>query len=107
MRFANGQRKNPPPTYKYILQEEVSEWGPEGIVIDDGLFLAADGALSDVADGSGHHDEGRIRQRRRDGRREGENRNFRRFGSCEKTLAIACNRILARTGTASTVRARG
>lgn len=35
------------PTYKYILLEEVSEWGPEGIVIDDGLFLAADGALSE------------------------------------------------------------
>ena len=35
------------PTYKYILLEEVSEWGPEGIVIDDGLFLAADGALAE------------------------------------------------------------
>lgn len=35
------------PTYKHILLEEVSEWGPEGIVIDDGLFLAADGALQE------------------------------------------------------------
>lgn len=35
------------PTYKHILLEEVSEWGPDGVVIDDGLFLAADGALEE------------------------------------------------------------
>ena len=28
------------PTYKFILLEEVSEWG--GLVLDDGLFLACD-----------------------------------------------------------------
>ena len=35
------------PTYKHVLLEEVAEWGPGGIVIDDGLFLAADGALQE------------------------------------------------------------
>lgn len=35
------------PTYKHILLEEVSSWGPEGIVLDDGLFLAAEGSLQE------------------------------------------------------------
>ena len=35
------------PTYKHILLEDVSSWGPEGIVLDDGLFLAAEGSLAE------------------------------------------------------------
>lgn len=35
------------PTYKHILLEEVSAWGPAGIVLDDGLFLAAEGSLQE------------------------------------------------------------
>lgn len=34
------------PTYKHILIEDISEWG-SGIVLDDGLFLACDGHLSE------------------------------------------------------------
>lgn len=34
------------PTYKHILLEDVSSWG-SGIVLDDGLFLACDGSLSE------------------------------------------------------------
>jgi len=33
------------PTYKHILLEDVAAWGPKGIVLDDGLFLAAEGDL--------------------------------------------------------------
>ncbi len=32
------------PTYKYIVLQEVGQWGG-GIVLDDGLFLACDGRL--------------------------------------------------------------
>lgn len=35
------------PTYKYLLVEEVSGWGPGGIVLQDGLFLACDATLSE------------------------------------------------------------
>ena len=34
------------PTYKYILLEDIEEWG-EGIVLDDGLFLACDASLEE------------------------------------------------------------
>ncbi len=33
------------PTYKHIGLVDVSEWGPSGIVIDDGIFLACDSSL--------------------------------------------------------------
>lgn len=32
------------PTYKYLLIEDVSEWG--GLVVEDGLFLACDGSIN-------------------------------------------------------------
>lgn len=35
------------PTYKYIILEDVSTWG-DGIVLDDGLFLACDTSLSET-----------------------------------------------------------
>ena len=34
------------PTYKYILLEDVAAWG-EGVVLDDGLFLACDSTVSE------------------------------------------------------------
>lgn len=30
------------PTYKYIILEDVEEWGPAGMTIEDGMFLACD-----------------------------------------------------------------
>lgn len=30
------------PTYKYIILQEVSDWGPYGMCIEDGMFLACD-----------------------------------------------------------------
>lgn len=33
------------PTYKHILLQEVSDWGPEGLVIEDGMFLASEGSV--------------------------------------------------------------
>ncbi len=30
------------PTYKYILLMDVAEWGPKGMTIEDGMFLACD-----------------------------------------------------------------
>lgn len=33
------------PTYKHILFEDVAQWGPAGLVLEDGLFLACDGTL--------------------------------------------------------------
>ena len=30
------------PTYKYLMLEDVSTWGPSGMVIDDGMFLGCD-----------------------------------------------------------------
>lgn len=33
------------PTYKHILLEDVASWGPGGVVLEDGLFLACDGNL--------------------------------------------------------------
>lgn len=31
------------PTYKYIILQDVSNWGAKGMVIEDGMFLACDG----------------------------------------------------------------
>ncbi len=33
------------PTYKHILLQEVSDWGPGGLVIEDGMFLASEGTV--------------------------------------------------------------
>lgn len=33
------------PTYKYILLEDVASWGPGGMTIEDGMFLASDGKV--------------------------------------------------------------
>ncbi|MDO4491002.1 MAG: AIM24 family protein [Lachnospiraceae bacterium] len=30
------------PTYKYIILQDVSKWGPAGMTIEDGMFLACD-----------------------------------------------------------------
>ena len=35
------------PTYKYILFENPSTWGPQGIVLQDSLFLACDAQLQE------------------------------------------------------------
>lgn len=35
------------PTYAHILLEDVASWGPAGIVLDDGLFLACDANIQD------------------------------------------------------------
>lgn len=33
------------PTYKYLLLQDVEEWGPSGMVIEDGMFLASSGTV--------------------------------------------------------------
>ncbi len=33
------------PTYKYIVLQDVSQWGASGIAMEDGLFLACDGTV--------------------------------------------------------------
>ena len=33
------------PTYKYIILQDVAQWGP-GMVIEDGMFLACDGTVN-------------------------------------------------------------
>ena len=35
------------PTYKYILIENIADWGPAGVVLQDGLFLACDAHLQE------------------------------------------------------------
>lgn len=30
------------PTFKYIILQDVSEWGPRGMCVEDGMFLACD-----------------------------------------------------------------
>ena len=35
------------PTYEYILLEDVSSWGPAGIVVEDGMFLACESSLEE------------------------------------------------------------
>lgn len=36
------------PTYKHIIIEDISGWGPGGIVLQDGLFLACDAQLQET-----------------------------------------------------------
>ena len=33
------------PTYKHIILQDVSDWGPEGLVIEDGMFLSSEGSV--------------------------------------------------------------
>ena len=33
------------PTYKYIILQDVAEWGRDGMSIEDGMFLACDGRV--------------------------------------------------------------
>lgn len=33
------------PTYKHILLQDVADWGPGGLVIEDGMFLASEGSV--------------------------------------------------------------
>jgi len=35
------------PTYKHIILEDVASWGEEGVVLDDGIFLACDTQLTE------------------------------------------------------------
>ena len=35
------------PTYEYILLEDVSSWGPAGIVVEDGMFLACESSVEE------------------------------------------------------------
>ena len=35
------------PTYQHILLEDVSTWGPDGIVLENGMFLACETALEE------------------------------------------------------------
>ncbi len=34
------------PTYKHILLQNVADWGPGGLVIEDGMFLASEGTVA-------------------------------------------------------------
>lgn len=34
------------PTYKHILLQDVTAWGPGGLVIEDGMFLASEGTVT-------------------------------------------------------------
>lgn len=34
------------PTYKHIILQDVSQWGPGGLVIEDGMFLASEGPVN-------------------------------------------------------------
>lgn len=33
------------PTYKYLLIEDLNNWGREGLVVEDGMFLGCDGSV--------------------------------------------------------------
>lgn len=35
------------PTYRYILLENVEDWGPRGMVVNDGMFLACESTVED------------------------------------------------------------
>ncbi len=35
------------PTWKYIILEDVASWGPEGVVLDDGMFLACEASVAE------------------------------------------------------------
>lgn len=34
------------PTYKHIILQDVAQWGPGGLVIEDGMFLASEGTVA-------------------------------------------------------------
>ena len=35
------------PTYKYVILEDVAGWGPDGVVLDDGMFLACEASVAE------------------------------------------------------------
>ena len=35
------------PTYRHILLENVEEWGPKGMVVNDGMYLASESGVED------------------------------------------------------------
>lgn len=34
------------PTYKYLILQDVEEWGPQGVTLEDGMFLACEGTVN-------------------------------------------------------------
>jgi len=34
------------PTYKYLILQDVEEWGPAGVSVEDGMFLACEGTVN-------------------------------------------------------------
>ena len=34
------------PTYKYLILQDVEEWGPAGMSVEDGMFLACEGTVN-------------------------------------------------------------
>ena len=34
------------PTYKYLILQDVSEWGASGVTVEDGMFLACEGTVN-------------------------------------------------------------
>ena len=34
------------PTYKYLILQDVAEWGPAGVTVEDGMFLACEGTVN-------------------------------------------------------------
>ena len=34
------------PTYKYLILQDVEEWGPSGVSVEDGMFLACEGTVN-------------------------------------------------------------
>lgn len=34
------------PTYKHIILQDVAQWGPGGLVVEDGMFLASEGTVA-------------------------------------------------------------
>ena len=34
------------PTYKFLILQDVEEWGPEGVTVEDGMFLACEGTVN-------------------------------------------------------------
>jgi uncharacterized protein (AIM24 family) len=43
--FGNGQVILE-PTYKHIILQDVAQWGPGGLVVEDGMFLASEGTVA-------------------------------------------------------------
>ena len=34
------------PTYKYLILQDIEEWGPDGMSVEDGMFLACEGTVN-------------------------------------------------------------